>query len=1135
MKRFFALALCALLLLSCAPLTFAADDTVYIRSAADLRTFAKACAVDSYSQGKTVVLTADIDLGGETFSPIPVFAGTFDGGGRTVKGLRLDTAASVTGLFRCLTEGALVERLFAEGEVCPAGEAQTVGGIAGECRGTIRGCGFTGTVRGSRNVGGIAGLCTASGSIENCTVAGLVSGDHAVGGVAGGCEGSVRSCVSYAAVGTEEREESDQTLDLGFAQQVLTAAGSASEDQMDVGRSAEELLDVTDIGGIAGWCSGELRGCTNEGRVGYPHVGYNVGGVAGRLSGTAFDCTNRGAVFGRKDVGGVVGQLTPAAGWTFTGGRLDELRELLSQLQGASDRLLADASAQNAAMSASLTAALRSLNETSTAAQALGDEARSWLDENIGAVNSLDARLRKTADGLMPVFDALRGCTEALPKSVQELRSAYDALWRASSNASSLPYDVQAARLDLDAALLQAQGAAADLAAAAAQLRAGLGDSTATGAAVAKLADGLGLVSQLYGRIAEDLELIYAAAGDLFTAGEDPDDELLQLLANLKRIPDDLLKAVTAVSKLTGGLSGFGGELDAASLDSSAASLSAALREIDAAAGAVRSTLRDVGLAAAELAKARPELTNAANDLSRAADAAQNAMSSLNTATQAAYQLLDAIGEQEGVAFTPAGPSGENEQSIMRSLQDTNAALTRLAGELQGTSLLSDVQSASDSLFALTEFFVELYTEPSGRTPQDYIEDVSETQRTGDGVVQGCRSAADVSADTNVGGVVGAVTIELTLAPEDDWNVSGLITGGMKYLVFAVVRECSGTGAVYAKKEAAGGVVGRMDCGAVLSCQAAGSAETDGVYAGGIAGYCHGAVRGCLARAQMAAVRYVGGIVGLGRDVSDCRSLPQSLPETEYSGAIAGFADGSVTGNLYAGCEIGAVNGMSFAGQAEPVSYEQLLAESGGSVLLSSVTVQFVTEDGVFASVEVPYGGRVERLPAVPDRDGAVWVWDDFDNTSIDLSMSVGGRYVRPAATLSDGAEIPDILAEGSFSQGQNLTTEPYTPAAQTQHAVLDARTVRVTDYEGELTIRLRQSAEGMLFLAGEDGTLRETDYVRDGSYIVFRIDNGGSFVLTEKGRPVWPYFAAGGGAAAVGAGTALLIRRGKKKRAAEP
>ena len=110
----------------------------------------------------------------------------------------------------------------------------------------------------------------------------------------------------------------------------------------------------------------------------------------------------------------------------------------------------------------------------------------------------------------------------------------------------------------------------------------------------------------------------------------------------------------------------------------------------------------------------------------------------------------------------------------------------------------------------------------------------------------------------------------------------------------------------------------------------------------------------------MAAVRYVGGIVGLGRDVSDCRSLPQSLPETEYSGAIAGFADGSVTGNLYAGCEIGAVNGMSFAGQAEPVSYEQLLAESGGSVLLSSVTVQFVTEDDRLADAT---SGRRPRCP----------------------------------------------------------------------------------------------------------------------------------------------------------------------------
>ena len=62
-------------------------DTVYISTAQDLVTLARHCALDTWSQGKTVILQADISLTDVEFTPIPTFGGTFDGGGHTISGL----------------------------------------------------------------------------------------------------------------------------------------------------------------------------------------------------------------------------------------------------------------------------------------------------------------------------------------------------------------------------------------------------------------------------------------------------------------------------------------------------------------------------------------------------------------------------------------------------------------------------------------------------------------------------------------------------------------------------------------------------------------------------------------------------------------------------------------------------------------------------------------------------------------------------------------------------------------------------------------------------------------------------------------------------------------------------------------
>ncbi|MFA7164118.1 MAG: hypothetical protein WC097_08210, partial [Eubacteriales bacterium] len=48
-------------------------QTIYIKSPEDLRQLARDCALDLWSQDKTVLLETDLDLEGQDFLPIPTF------------------------------------------------------------------------------------------------------------------------------------------------------------------------------------------------------------------------------------------------------------------------------------------------------------------------------------------------------------------------------------------------------------------------------------------------------------------------------------------------------------------------------------------------------------------------------------------------------------------------------------------------------------------------------------------------------------------------------------------------------------------------------------------------------------------------------------------------------------------------------------------------------------------------------------------------------------------------------------------------------------------------------------------------------------------------------------------------------
>ena len=319
-KRLLCLTLCVFLVLGSA-LTVSAQeqkDVYYILNTERFLEFAENCRLDSYSEGLTVMLCRDIDLSGTGFTGIPIFSGTFEGNGHTIVGLQLDQDGSNTGLFRYLTETAVVRDLHMMGYVTPGGTGSTVGSIAGSNAGIIENCSFEGKVTGIDNVGGLVGVNQLTGSISQCHTSGIVNGQHFVGGICGNNYGVIKNCENQSQVNTTI-EQNDVDLEDITLDSIL---------------NSESAITVTDIGGICGTGTGVIRRSSNYGRIGYPQVGYNVGGIAGSFSGYINNCTNYADIDGRKEVGGIVGQLEPAVSMIY---EEDTLQTLQQQMDGLSN------------------------------------------------------------------------------------------------------------------------------------------------------------------------------------------------------------------------------------------------------------------------------------------------------------------------------------------------------------------------------------------------------------------------------------------------------------------------------------------------------------------------------------------------------------------------------------------------------------------------------------------------------------------------------------------------------------------------------------------------------------------------------------------------------------------------------
>ncbi|MBR6229513.1 MAG: hypothetical protein IKQ97_07230, partial [Eubacterium sp.] len=233
----------------------AAGETITIASEEDLIALSENCRLDSWSRGKTVELTEDLDLRGCDYKAIPSFGGVFKGNGHTIRELNIgdgDEKDVVTenGLFLAIQKGGEVRDIKLTIKMDSA-ESDILGGIAASNSGSIYGCEVEGNIHGNNYIGGIVGKNEHDGTIRKCTSLCTVNGRTYTGGIAGDNAGTITECVNEGRINiTDEGGDID--------------AANLSKIDFSHILSATNTSLATDTGGIAGYSEGEISSCENH-------------------------------------------------------------------------------------------------------------------------------------------------------------------------------------------------------------------------------------------------------------------------------------------------------------------------------------------------------------------------------------------------------------------------------------------------------------------------------------------------------------------------------------------------------------------------------------------------------------------------------------------------------------------------------------------------------------------------------------------------------------------------------------------------------------------------------------------------------------------------------------------------------
>ena len=1036
---------------------------VSITSEDDFVLLTENCKTESFSTGKTFRLDADLDLSNYENLFLPVMDGTFDGNGHQIIGVTLSEEMSDYGLFRYVTANGVVKNLTVEGEILGGDEQENIGILAGSNAGAIENCITRGTLNAETAVGGIAGKNEETGSVSRSENEAAIDGKMQTGGIAGLNEGSISDCVNSGKINTNQKIKKQ-------------AEGDGSSVNISIpnavtGLTADERANET--GGIAGNSSGDISYCTNTATIGFERLGSSTGGIVGRQLGSLSYCANKGVVYGHKNVGGISGVLEPYEESSYDrdyrqelSDELDRLGDLIDDVSNQGEKLGDNLSDNADLLSDQLKTLRNSLrgymddysDMASDGKDAIHDNVKSMkktidgmqydvkikqLNTAIEQISNDIAQMEKIMEQLKPYVDQgnakLDGLFKQYEEKIQGWIDSIDDLKQYQENLpEEAPDEVTPAAPTPDEGAADTQTTSEDQ----------TGSASAASEDSSTASEDSNTASEDSSTVTEDSN---TASGDSSTVTEDSNTAS----GDSSTATEDSNTA----SDDSGEVPAANSSSDSSSSDDSSASgdgndQASTGRMIPVTYRVVTSTtlpdgtkLPDVNIPDVQVPS---ELTAALQQLQALSKDVRTQMSTIagllgempGQTNQLMSDIKSITGSMDKMTDELDDILDDFDDEMDTMKDDLRQKGNTISDTLDNTSdtLHTDFDGVRDSLDRVKDQFdvirgtvSDALDELKNRIDDKSIYvDVSElTDATaGDGKIISSTNSGEVYADTQGGGIAGAIVKtnpqkasawffqDKNDDEDDDEDDSDSITRH----VLAAIFSSSNTADITVKGDYAGGIVGKADYGIIVAAENYGDILTDGgKYAGGIAGRCDNTIRDSYVLSGVSGDGYVGGVAGRGEDISGnyvCAYLDMDS-YVKSSGAVVGKADGVVKDNYFVDNGYGAVDGVTRSSEAESMDYDSLIQLGNMPLNFTQFTVRFMNGEQVVWQNTFAYGDELpeENYPDLPkSKDGYVY-WEEKDVSPIHRNVTVHAVYraYMPALTADAEAEKSPVLMGGAF------------------------------------------------------------------------------------------------------------------------
>ena len=1054
MHRGGALLLIAAMLFTQSGIVSLAEETgsvITIASAEDLVLLADSGKTENFSTGKTFVMTEDIDLSEYENLFIPIMDGTFDGGGHTITGIRLQEEMSDYGFFRYVGPNGTVANLTVEATVTSGEDQENIGIIAGDNKGTIRGCTSRGTLNGQTNVGGIAGKNETTGTISRCGNEAEVDGKQATGGITGYNEGTVSDCINSGKVNTNQKVVKSTTNGEGSINISISNAVT--------GMTADDRAN--DTGGIAGYSEGSITYCKNEATIGYERLGSATGGVVGRQKGSLAYSDNSGVVYGHKDVGGIVGVFVPYETGSYDRDYEQELKDELDNLSSLMDQLSDVGDGMGNHLSDNVDVLREQLKSLKNSVRIYFDDysdmasdGKDSIDKNVGemkdSINRMTNRIniqqitdamtqisedlnkmQKIMDQLNPLLnEELGDMKDKLDSYQQQIEQLKNTLEDLKDGIDKLPEDGSGGSGDGsgtdDADKIDTTGVSGtDI---------GSGNNTAggnTGKNDASAGDNA--ADENTGKNgAESSDTTGGNNGD--NSKNSSDDPSQASAGKMTAVSYTVVTSTTPAPGEGGSDDGNGGSTGDGNGGDAGSNLTPEEQE------ALQKALQRLAELNADIQERMGVITNAMGQLSGAASDMKSTVNSLNKMTHDLGKIADDF-EDEFDTMT-----NDLRQKSDRVYDTFKATGDQLDSDWdQMSDCLDRVKSQFDNIRGtISDAFDELKDRIEDGSVYVDISELADSM-TGDGKVIGCDNSGEIYADSQGGGIIGSISMEtvknagkkiLDLGfgdnddnDEDEDDDSNSITRHVMAAVFMSVN----TGSVTVKGSYAGGVVGRAEYGLINSCENYGDILADGGnYAGGIAGRSDLLIKDCYTLSGVRGDGYVGGVAGRAEDVTGCYvcSYLDLDSYVQSTGAVAGKAKGIISDNYFVDNGYGAVDGVTKEAEAVPMDYASLLDLKTMPENFQKFTIRFMDGDDVIWQNTYAYGDVLteDEYPKLPDAGDGYVYWEKKDVSPIHRNITVHAVYRAYMPSLGSAGDGSDpVLFGGNFYPDTTLTVRDAT------------------------------------------------------------------------------------------------------------